>query len=171
MTDIPGFEGRYAADSEGNIFSLPHIRTIILRNGLPMEAEYKLKRLSPSKGRGEGLSVMLYKGPDNSRRFYVHRLIAQTFISPQLDILNNAEMDVFHIDRDVENNRVENLKITLVEKESKGRPDECNGMYWIDEGVKEKVISFRQMGLTFRDIADSLGISKTSIHRILKKLT
>lgn len=93
-TDIPGYEGLYAATTDGNIISLPRFdspRTNVLkpfnRNG------YRCVTLRPTIG-----------GQDRHTA-RVHRLVALTFI-PNPD---NRPM-VNHIDGDKTNNDISNLE-------------------------------------------------------------
>ena len=87
IKDIPGFEGLYACDTKGQIWSY-----------------YTNKFLSPSKSKRGYLHIVLIK--DKKRYDYrVHRLIAMTFVeNPE-----NKEQ-VNHIDGNKLNNNVSNLE-------------------------------------------------------------
>lgn len=90
--DIPGYEGLYAADRNGNIYSLITDRS--RRKG----------RLKPYTNTGGYLRVNLHKN-GKCKHEYVHRLIALTFIeNPE------CKRYVNHKDSNVSNNRVENLE-------------------------------------------------------------
>ena len=87
MKDIPGFEGLYAADKKGGIWSR--------RTG---------KRLKPYENTGGYLRVKLYKDGEASRH-YVHQLIAKTFLPNP-----NGGTVVNHKNTNVKNNWLYNLE-------------------------------------------------------------
>ena len=92
MKDIPGYEGLYAADEDGNIYSLVQDRN--RRAGRPR----------PYVNTGGYLRVNLHKS-GKCKHEYIHRLIARTFIPNPM----NARY-INHIDSDVSNNRADNLE-------------------------------------------------------------
>ena len=95
--DIPRYEGLYQASTEGRIKSLPKMINGCLRGG---------QMLKPIKN-GTSLSVVLCH--NNSRKtFPIHILVAKTFI-PNLQ----GFTFVRHIDKNMENNRVNNLEWSL----------------------------------------------------------
>lgn len=87
--DIPGYEGLYAVDEQGTVWSLRGIRP---------------RRLTPQVSTGGYLKVMLYRGGVKKWN-YLHRLVAEAFIpkSPGCDVVN-------HIDANPQNNCVLNLE-------------------------------------------------------------
>lgn len=92
MRDIPGYEGLYAADEEGNILSLVHGRS-------------RRKRvLKPYENTGGYLRVNLSKD-GKVRHEYVHRLVAMAY-------LENPEQlpQVNHLNADRQDNRPDNLE-------------------------------------------------------------
>lgn len=92
MKDIPGYEGLYAADENGVIYSLVQ------------NSSRRKKPLRPYVNSGGYMKVNLYKG-GQCKHEYVHRLAAMTFL-PNPD----GKKYINHIDSDVTNNRVSNLE-------------------------------------------------------------
>jgi hypothetical protein len=74
--DIQGFEGYYQVSNLGSVRSLD--RGIIYSNG--RKELRKGKVLTPQFNKKNGyMSVVLRKGEQNQRRFYIHRLVAFSF--------------------------------------------------------------------------------------------
>lgn len=92
MKDIPGYEGLYAADESGNIYSLVQ------------DSNRRAGRLRPYVNAGGYLRVNLHKS-GKCKHEYVHRLIARTFIPNPLGMKY-----INHIDSNVTNNRTDNLE-------------------------------------------------------------
>lgn len=93
--DIPGYEGRYAVSSLGNVYSYRSRRN--LKPG--WMGDYS-----------KYLGVSLYKdGKSKSKR--VHRLVMEVFCP----IDNMDEMTVNHINEDTSDNRLENLEWMTLE--------------------------------------------------------
>lgn len=90
--EIPGYEGLYAVDDEGTVWSMQTTRS--RREG----------PIKPHENTGGYLRVNLFKG-GKSRHEYVHRLVALAFLpNPYgFPVVN-------HKDANPANNRVENLE-------------------------------------------------------------
>lgn len=97
--DIPGFEGLYQANVNGEIRSLDHIR----KNGTN-KYEQKGKMLKVNKNPNGYLQIRLSKN-GKAKTYRVNRLIALTFIENPL----NKET-VNHKNGNKLDNRVENLE-------------------------------------------------------------
>ena len=91
--DIKGYEGRYQVSNLGRVKSLKD------RYG-----NYREKILNPRNSIQGYLDISLYKN-GVSKRFKVHRLVAEAFIS---NINNYSQVN--HKDENKQNNRVENLE-------------------------------------------------------------
>ena len=98
--DIKGFEDYYQISNYGVVKS--KARTVICSNGelKPIKSKY----LHPGNNGTGYLFVNLWFG-NKQHRFYIHRLVAETFIPNP----NNLP-EVNHIDNNKENNNVKNLE-------------------------------------------------------------
>ena len=100
--DIPGYEGRYQASTEGRIRSVDH-RVRLVAHGTETTRLMRGRVLRPGRNSKSGhVYVMLGHGAAGSP---VHQLIARTFLGP---VPNGCE--VCHNDGDPRNNTVENLR-------------------------------------------------------------
>lgn len=88
VKDVPGYESLYGVDELGNVYSLIHQRSKILK---------------PHEKNGY-LAVNLFKN-GKCRHKYVHRLVAEAFVDNpySFPVVN-------HIDANKHNNRAENLE-------------------------------------------------------------
>lgn len=93
LKEIPGYEGLYAADEDGNIWSLKH--TSSRRRG----------KLKPYVNTGGYLRVNLYDAEGKVKKKYVHRLVAEAFLPNP-----NGLPVVNHKDANPANNKVANLE-------------------------------------------------------------
>lgn len=87
IKDIPGYEGRYAINKEGHIWSYVSGRFRIVN---PRKDGYRVTRLA-----------------DNGPHYRVHRLMAHVWLGMPL----NSPLDVDHINGNPADNRLENLRI------------------------------------------------------------
>lgn len=97
--DVVGYEGHYSISSFGRIIC--HERYIIAKNG---HKHYLKRRLITTKQSKGYHSVALHIN-SKRKRFYIHRLVAQAFIPNP-----NNKPCVDHIDCNIDNNKVENLR-------------------------------------------------------------
>lgn len=156
--DIPGYEGRYQASTEGRIRSVDH-RVRLVAHGKETTRLVKGRVLRPGRSCKSGhVSVVLGHGAAGSP---VHKLIARTFLGPVPD-----GCEVCHNDGDPRNNTVENLRYDTRSENIKdvvrqgGRWRKLNA-----EDVRE----IREMlgrGYTGAEIAGVFCISPTQISKI-----
>lgn len=93
MKDIKHYEGLYAVDEKGNVWSLKH--TSSRRKGI----------LKPYVNTGGYLRVNLYDELGKVKKHYVHRLVAKTYLPNPKNYPH-----VNHIIPNKTNNEVENLE-------------------------------------------------------------
>lgn len=112
--DILGYEGLYQVSNLGNVRSLDRI---ITQNntqwGKSMERRIKGQLLTPTDN-GHGYKIVglrrSYNGRYIRKNHYVHRLVAEAFISKI-----NADMVINHLDYDTANNSASNLEVVSQE--------------------------------------------------------
>ena len=101
MKDIKGYEGLYAVTEDGKVWAYPRRRSS--KNGMwlkPQVLKVTKNRINPYKC----YTVLLYKNK-KSRRFLVHRLVAETYIA---NPKNKSEVN--HLNGDTFKNDVDNLE-------------------------------------------------------------
>jgi hypothetical protein len=170
MKDIKGFENKYAITEDGRIWSYP-------KTG--QGTNHKGKFLTP---RGSGKSgkkktkrnyqtVALWKNKHGYVYYYIHRLVAETFIPnpknlPEVNHKNGIKND----------NRVENLEWCT----SKENHDHATKNGFTTRGTKnsqtkltvEQVLTIRQLhlqGLSNSHIADIFHVSTSNIWMIVRR--
>lgn len=150
--DIPGYEGRYQASTFGRIRN--YVTGLILS-----QRSYKTR------------GIKYYKRCAFDRKgFFVHRLIALTFIS---NLENKPQVD--HIDYDEQNNSVDNLRwATFQENQahSAGRRRNKNtgaGHYRSvltnEQWIEAKLLS--SLGITYSKTARRFGVRPNLLHAML----
>lgn len=98
--DIPGYEGKYQASTQGRIRSLDRLVTQTWRE-VPYTRKLKGKILTPKKGDSQGHLVVRLNNPRAMP--YIHQLVLLTFVGP-------AEgRDCRHLDGSKDNNQLSNL--------------------------------------------------------------
>lgn len=101
--DIPGYEGKYQASTEGNIRSLNRVMNVKHKSGTIFERSMRGRVLRPGRFCKAGhLSVVLGHGKAGSP---VHQLVALTFLGPCPD-----GKEVLHKNGDPTDNRLVNLR-------------------------------------------------------------
>ena len=171
MKEIPGFEGLYACEENGEVYSLARI--IYKKNnftqGRIVEWHLPLKKLSQCI-RNDGYKGLSLRKDNKNKSYLVHRLIAMAFLG-----VTNEEIN--HKDGNKLNNTLKNLEITnrslnikhafntgLRTHKGKNHP-----RYYIDEKYEEKILKFLESGLTQQRIADILNIPQTAVSKIKLK--
>ena len=148
--DIPSYEGFYQASTLGRIKSLPR-----LVNNRFKDVQREERILKPSKSKNGYLRVVLMK--EGKRKYIsVHRLIALTFLSNELNL-----KQVNHINKNKEDNRVENLEW-------------CTSKYNTRYSVAKKIEQYDLDGKyiktwnCIRDVENELGIKNNNLNHCLK---
>jgi hypothetical protein len=110
MKEIKGYEGKYAIDEEGNVWSLNYNRT---------GEKKKMKQSINTRGYKY---VQLYNN-GKGRLFRVHRLLAQAYLPDYCE-----DLQVDHIDRDKNNNKLTNLRMVTASENQWN--NNGKGYYW-----------------------------------------
>lgn len=103
--DIKEFEGIYQVSNLGNVKRLQHIKISKNKNTI-YKKNISEKILSPLNNGSGYLFIRLYN-EGNKKRYYVHRLVYETFNNCIID--NDLEVD--HIDNNKSNNHLDNLQL------------------------------------------------------------
>jgi len=93
MKEIKGYEGLYAVDEKGNVYSLLH------------NSSRRKGKLKPYINTGGYLRVNLYDSKGKVKKYYVHRLVASAYLPNE-----NNYPAVNHISANKADNSVENLE-------------------------------------------------------------
>ena len=160
--DIPGYEGRYQASSEGRIRSLDRYVRVV-SHGVEAKRLVRGQILRPGKHKDGHVSVVLGHGTPGR---LVHQLVALTFLGPR-----PKGMEVCHNDGNPLNNAVSNLRYdtrreNILDKYRQG------GAY--KKLTVEDVRKIRQMlgeGQTGKSIAKVFGVNETSISCVKRRKT
>lgn len=155
MTDIPGYEGLYAATKAGKIWSYPKP----LSGALEGKGFTKGRWLKPLDSNGYE-SVNL--GADNMCA--VHRLIAITFLPK-----DSARPWVNHKDGDKKNNNVSNIEwCTPAENNLHARVTGLNvRVKKISYSEYNRIAYLSKLGFTHAGIGELYGVGKSTIGRVL----
>jgi vacuolar-type H+-ATPase catalytic subunit A/Vma1 len=108
MKDINGYEGLYAVDENGNVFSF--------KCG-------KYRKLKPGLNNKGYHIVFLYKDR-KGKTHKVHRLVAMTFLDDY-----SEDLQVDHIDGCRINNQISNLRI-VTNQQNQWNRTKAKGYYW-----------------------------------------
>ena len=163
--DIPGYEGRYQASTEGRIRSLDHVTHQIPSNG--KKEYYQLKKGKILKS-CEGTNGYPYVGlrkeqkSDNATWLPVHHLVALTFIGQRPE-----KAHICHTNGDKKDNRVENLRYDTPIENGRDvyRCGGRSGKLSIDQAKEIKVLLAEGI-LSKSEIGRRYGVSKTAIYYI-----
>lgn len=153
MKDIPNYEGKYAIDENGTIWSYP-------------KASMKGLRTLKPRMRKNGYQAILLCDGKKVNSFYIHRLVAMTFLG------NIEGMDVNHINGNRADNRLENLEIC-------NRAKNIQHGFWVNKNSRAKlshteyleVKRLHEIGTKQTEIAKQFSVSKQIVNQIIKNKT
>lgn len=114
--DIKGYEGLYQVSNFGNV---KRLSSYVAHNGIfgkTKQRIVKVKILVPIDLRGYKVLKLSKNGEE--KRYYIHRLVAETFISNPL-----SKPEVNHKDGNKQNNCAENLEWVTHQENCKHRDD------------------------------------------------
>jgi HNH endonuclease/NUMOD4 motif len=165
MREIPGWEGRYAVDEEGNIWSLG--REVVDKNG--MKRPLRQRKLKAHLTTSGYLQVALCRN-SKAKSHSVHRLLGRAF----LDL--PSEMDISHIDGDKTNNSLSNLEVY-------SRSENCRHGYRIGltrrlDGLNHPMSCVNKefgapimravaLGLSSRQTCEIFNLKRSTVHCIM----
>lgn len=160
---IPGYEGLYSSSSLGRIRS--EMRTVVRSIGKPYIKPAAV--MKPGAGvKSKYLSVRL-SGADGTTTHYVHALVLRAFVgeAPQ-------GHETCHRDGDRQNNSVDNLRWGTRKSNHEDKREHGTAPIGINHPMAKlndaQVLSIRRRrarGMTFREIADAVGVSVMTVHR------
>lgn len=161
MKEIPGYEGLYACDKEGNVYSLDRIVPRV--NGKGVFTNRKGKKLLQSNRKGY-LSVSLSKDGKRLTK-NIHRLMGITFLTVP------ENMTINHKDGNKKNNNLNNLEVCTTRENTKHAcqlglmPRGSNHHeYFITPEMREKVRTLLSItNLTQKEIGKIVGISQSQV--------
>ncbi len=153
--EIRGYEGLYAVDTSGNVYSL--IQNSSRRKG-------KLKGYLVNGYR----KVNLYDVDGHCTKKYVHRLVAETFIDNPENLPEVNHIDCNHSNNDVSNlewcSRMENLEHSY--SHGLKRQGEKHGMHKLNE---QQVREIRNSQIPQCKLAQMYEVSQSTISAIKTK--
>ena len=150
---IPEYEGLYAVTRNGVVYSLPRKHST------------KLTIMTPVDNMKAGyLRVMLTKD-GRSRLVYIHRIVAETFITNPL-----GKPMVNHIDGNKTNNRVENLEwVTGQENHDHAFHLGLYPNQKIPSGKKHEVFALVKQGVPVRVVAERYGMKPGGVRSLVNR--
>jgi hypothetical protein len=154
LKDIPGYEKQYAITIDGRVWSYPK-QINIPPNRIGIK---KGRWLSHVKSRDDRATVSL---APNNKRFYVHRLIAMTYIHKPA-----GKDHVNHIDGNRFNNHVSNLEWCTQAENNKHGWKIGSFKYKIPLKDIEKIRERRKNGTRVVDLAKEYGVGISAIYRL-----
>ena len=159
--DIPGFVGKYQVSDLGKV------RSIVRTSDGYEQIGKELKGNTTDHGYQR---VILTKSRLRSKHYYVHRLVAITFLGDY----TADELEVAHNDGNKLNNKLENLRWTTSKDNSADQlrhgtrnQGEKHGCAKLTAKDVTMMRGLRGLGATLQYIADLYGISNSHCHRII----
>ena len=157
--DIPGYEGKYQASTEGRIRSLDRKVKGRTRTGTEFLRNVKGRILKPGRFCKNGhLSVVLGHGAIGSP---VHQLVLKTFVGPV-----PKGKEVLHKNGDPTDNRLDNLRYGS--RRENILDVFYQGKTWrtLDLEDVDQIRLGLSCGITGAELAEMYGVSRTEISRI-----
>lgn len=161
--DIPGYEGRYQASTEGRIRSLDR-RVRLVAHGVETTRAVRGRILRPGRYCNSGhVSVVLGHGAQGSP---VHQLVALTFLGPRPE-----GADICHADGNPKNNAVSNLRYdsrreNIIDVFRQGKARKI-----LTADNARKIKKLLKEGRAGREIADLFGVSESCVSDIKRGRT
>ncbi|MGI2239331.1 NUMOD4 motif-containing HNH endonuclease [Staphylococcus cohnii] len=158
--DIPGYEGLYQVSDLGRVRSLD--RWVTYKNGKQYFYEGGLRK--PTRGTRGRLVIKLSKD-NKGKTFYIHSLVAMTFIGDKPE-----GYVVAHKDGDPDNNRLDNIRFdtqsqNIIDVYRQGKKH-GEGKLSLDNVLEIRMLyktgEYTQMGL-----GKMFGVSHTTIRKIV----
>ena len=158
--DIPGYEGRYQASTQGRIRSLDR-KVRVVAHGTEATRAVKGRILRPGSCKTGHVSVVLGHGANGS---LVHQLIALTFLGPC-----PKGKEVLHNDGNPKNNKLENLRYgtrteNILDVFRIGKP-------WRKLTVQDvyDIREQRKLGIRVKEIAQNFNVAEGTVYNILSR--
>ena len=161
--DIKGYEGLYQINRNGEIRSLSHYTKFKNRTS------YHKGKLLKMHDNGRGYFKVALCKDGKQKMFYIHRLVAGTFI----DNPNNYPQ-VNHINGNKKDNRVENLEwVTDLENKQHGIANNlyAKGSKCHKKFTKNNVKDIRNSNKKISELAKEYNVSVNSISNIINYKT
>ena len=160
--DITGYEGYYQVSNSGNVKSLDRV----VKHRTSGFLTLKGKLLKPRKSTQDRKYVDLNKNK-KAKRFYIHTLVAQTFIGER-----PKGYDICHINGNNQDNRLENLRY-----DTKGQNQidiyRQGGKHGLGKLSIEQVLEIRQLYATGEythfELAKKFNVSQNTTQRVVKR--
>jgi len=160
--DIKGYEGLYEVSNLGRVKRLKCLRN----NRYNKPSWYTKPKIMKPWDNGNGYQVVTLRKDKKRQNYYLHRLVAENFISN-----TGGKMQVNHIDYNKSNNRVNNLEwVTIKENIEWSRPNyakhhisktntgfryitfrEKHNVYRVTLNQKEKTFKTLEEAIEYRD--------------------
>ena len=161
--DIPGYEGKYQASTLGRIRSLDR-RARIVTHGAETTRLVRGRVLHPectNKLWHVYIRLGIGNGGMKSKTWFVHQLVALTFIGPRPD-----NMEVCHNDGNAANNALSNLRYDTRTENVRDilRTGGKIGKLRLDE--VDEIRKLFENGATRSEVADQFGITKGAATKI-----
>lgn len=167
--DIPGFENVYQVSNLGNVRSVDRFIFYANPNGKNKGKSVKGCLLTRRKSFGKYFSVNLSTTGKGKKSYFVHRLVAKTFIPNPLNL-----EQVNHIDGNIYNNKAENLEwVTMSQNIRHAYKTGLNhGLKYELSPHNRPVLQFDKNGLFLKrwisatEAAEKLGCHKQGIYQV-----